>query len=186
MKFKEFIFIIPARKGSKGIKNKNIIKIRNKSLVEYTFETLNKIPSNRKYVLTDSEKVKKIANKYKINGVILTNTTDSNRESLLSDNKAEIGGLSGKPLRDLSTKLIKRFYKDLRGKVPIIGVGGVDSGKSAFEKISAGASALQLYTGMIYGGPLIVKKIKKDLIKIIKEQGFKNIKEAIGSYSNKV
>ncbi len=123
---------------------------------------------------------------YKINGVILTNTTDSNRESLLSDNKAEIGGLSGKPLRDLSTKLIKRFYKDLRGKVPIIGVGGVDSGKSAFEKISAGASALQLYTGMIYGGPLIVKKIKKDLIKIIKEQGFKNIKEAIGSYSNKV
>ncbi len=89
-------------------------------------------------------------------------------------------------MRDLSTKLIKSFYKDIRGTVPIIGDGGVDSGKSAFEKISAGASALQLYTGMIYGGPLIVKKIKKDLIKIIKEQGFKNIKEAIGSYSNKV
>jgi len=67
MKFDDFIFIIPARKGSKGIRNKNIIKIKNKCLVEYTFETLKKIPSNRKFVITDSEKVKKIANKYKIN-----------------------------------------------------------------------------------------------------------------------
>tara|TARA_B100000029_G_scaffold265815_1_gene261903 strand:- start:2605 stop:3651 length:1047 start_codon:yes stop_codon:yes gene_type:complete len=120
---------------------------------------------------------------YKIDGVILTNTTDSNRENLVSSNKSEIGGLSGKPLRGISTKLIKRFYKDLKGKVPIIGVGGIDSGKSAFEKIAAGASALQLYTGMIYGGPMTVKKIKEDLIRILNEQGFKNIKEAVGSYS---
>ncbi len=120
---------------------------------------------------------------YKIDGVILTNTTDNNRKNLFSKNKDEKGGLSGKPLSDLSTKLIKRFYKDLKGKVPIIGVGGIDSGKSAFEKITSGASALQLYTGMIYGGPMIVKKIKIDLIKILKEQGFKNIKEAVGSYS---
>jgi dihydroorotate dehydrogenase len=121
---------------------------------------------------------------YKIDGIILTNTTDSNRENLLSEHKSETGGLSGKPLRALSTKLIKVFYKSLKGKVPIIGVGGVDSGKAAFEKIAAGASALQLYTGMIYRGPMIVKEIKKDLIKILNEQGFKNIKEAIGSYSS--
>ena len=120
---------------------------------------------------------------YKIDGVILTNTTDSNRQNLLSDKREERGGLSGKPLKDLSTKLIKRFYKDLKDRVPIIGVGGVDSGKSAFEKIAAGASALQLYTGMVYGGPMTVKKIKKDLINILNEQGFKSIKEAIGSYS---
>tara|TARA_B100002051_G_scaffold200471_1_gene190434 strand:+ start:1010 stop:2056 length:1047 start_codon:yes stop_codon:yes gene_type:complete len=120
---------------------------------------------------------------YKIDGVILTNTTDSHRQNLLSSNRAEIGGLSGKPLKGLSTKLIKRFYKDLKDRVPIIGVGGIDSGKSAFEKIAAGASALQLYTGMIYGGPMIVKEIKKDLINILKEQGFKSVKEAIGSYS---
>lgn len=86
MKFKEFIFIIPARKGSKGIKNKNIIKIRNKSLVEYTFETLNKIPSNRKYVLTDSEKVKKIANKYKINTNYIRSKKLSKDDTMLVDN----------------------------------------------------------------------------------------------------
>ena len=65
--FNDFIFIIPARKGSKGIKNKNIIKIKNKSMVEYTFETIRKITIDRKYVLSDSDEVKKIANKYKIN-----------------------------------------------------------------------------------------------------------------------
>tara|TARA_B100000945_G_scaffold34094_1_gene23142 strand:+ start:162 stop:1208 length:1047 start_codon:yes stop_codon:yes gene_type:complete len=120
---------------------------------------------------------------YKIDGVILTNTTDTNRNNLKSDNKLEKGGLSGKPLQNISTKLIKRFYKDLKGRASIIGVGGIDSGNSAFEKIAAGASALQLYTSMIYEGPLVVKKIKRDLIKILNEQGFKNIKEAIGSYS---
>ena len=120
---------------------------------------------------------------YKIDGIILTNTTDRNRDNLLSNNSIETGGLSGKPLRSLSTKLIKRFYKDLKGKASIIGVGGIDSGKSAFEKIAAGATALQLYTGMVYGGPMVIKEIKKDLIKILNEQGFRNIKEAIGSYS---
>ena len=120
---------------------------------------------------------------FKIDGVILTNTTDGNRADLLSNNKLEKGGLSGKPLSSMSTKLIKRFYKDLKNKVPIIGVGGIDSGKAAFEKIAAGASALQLYTGMVYKGPVIVKQIKKELINILNEQGFKSLKEAIGSYS---
>ena len=118
---------------------------------------------------------------YKIDAVILTNTTDINREGLLDKDKNEKGGLSGKPLRELSTKLIKKFYKELNGKVPIIGVGGVDSGETAFEKISSGATALQLYTGMIYNGPSIARDIKKQLIYILQKKGFKNIKEAIGS-----
>ena len=118
-----------------------------------------------------------------INGIILTNTTNSNRENLLDIKKNESGGLSGKPIKNLSTNLIKKFYKQLKGKIPIIGVGGIDSGESAFEKITSGASAVQLYTGMIYKGPTIVKEIKKDLIILLKEQGFKNIKEAVGSYS---
>jgi len=122
--------------------------------------------------------------KYDINGLILTNTTVRNRENLIDQKKNEEGGLSGKPIKDLSTNFIKNFYKRLNGKIPIIGVGGVDSGKSAFEKISAGASAVQLYTGMIYKGPLIVKEIKRDLINILKEKGFKNIKEVIGTNLN--
>ena len=120
----------------------------------------------------------------KIDGVILTNTTDKNRENLQGKNSNEKGGLSGKPIKDISTQFVRRFYKDLKGKVPIIGVGGVDSGESAFEKIAAGASAVQLYTGLIYKGPTIVKEIKKDLIKILKNKGFKSINEAIGSDLN--
>ena len=119
-----------------------------------------------------------------IDGLILTNTTNENRENLLDNKKNERGGLSGKPIRNLSTELIKKFYKHLKGKIPIIGVGGVDSGKSAFEKLAAGASAIQLYTGMIYKGPSIVKQIKKELIDIMKIKGFNNIKEIQGSNLN--
>ena len=74
----------------------------------------------------------------------------------------------------------KRFYKELKGKVPIIGVGGVDTGQSAFEKITAGADAIQLYTGMVYKGPGIVKDIKKELIAILKKENLKNIRDAVG------
>ena len=75
--------------------------------------------------------------------------------------------------------MIKKFYKELNKKIPIIGVGGIVSGKSAFEKIAAGASAVQLYTGMIYKGPGIVKEIKKELISILKKDKIKNISDAV-------
>ena len=94
--------------------------------------------------------------------------------------KSEKGGLSGQPLRNLSTDLIRKFFKDTKGKIQIIGVGGVDSGQSAFEKISVGANAVQLYTGMVYKGPGVVRDMKKELISIIKKENFKNISEAVG------
>ena len=101
--------------------------------------------------------------KYKISGVIISNTADENRDELIDIKKRENGGLSGKPLRSLSTNLIKKFYKETKGKIQIIGVGGIDSGHSAFEKISAGADVVQLYTGMVYKGPGIVKEIAESL-----------------------
>ena len=72
------------------------------------------------------------------------------------------------------------MYKETKGKINIIGVGGVGSGESAFEKITAGADAVQLYTGMVYKGPGIVKEIKKDLISILKKENLKNVSEAVG------
>ena len=121
-----------------------------------------------------------LINKYNIQGIIVSNTTDSNRENLSDVKKSEKGGLSGQPLKDISTNLIKKFYKETKGKIKIIGVGGVDSGQSAFEKISAGADAVQLYTGMVYKGPGVVKDIKKELISILKKENFKNIRQAVG------
>ena len=120
------------------------------------------------------------ATKNDISAVILTNTTNSNRDNLISKIKKEEGGLSGQPLQQISTNMIKKFYKHLGDKIPIIGVGGVNSGKSAYEKIIAGASLLQLYTGFVYRGPSTAKDIKKELIEILKAEGIKNIKDAIG------
>ena len=115
-----------------------------------------------------------------ISAIILTNTTNANRENLLSHLKKESGGLSGKPLQEISTKIIKFFYKELKGKISIIGVGGVNSGKSAYEKILAGASLLQLYTGFVYEGPFLIKNIKKELIQILKREGVNSINDIIG------
>jgi len=124
--------------------------------------------------------INEIILKFKIDGVILTNTTNQNRDNLIDTNKTETGGLSGQPLQKLSSKFIKNFYKSNKGKVPIIGVGGIDSGKSAFEKIAEGATVIQLYTGMVYKGPGVVKDIKKELIEILKKEKIKNIQQAIG------
>jgi dihydroorotate dehydrogenase len=118
--------------------------------------------------------------KFKIDGVVLTNTSNQNRENLSDIKKNETGGLSGLPLQKLSLKCIKNFYKLNKGKTTIIGVGGINNGQSAFEKIIAGASAVQLYTGMIYKGPGIVRDIKKELIEILKKEKIKNISQVIG------
>ena len=121
-----------------------------------------------------------VAIKNNISAIILTNTTNGYRDNLESELKIEKGGLSGNPLHQISTAIIKKFSKELDGKIPIIGVGGVDSGKSAYEKIIAGASLLQLYTSFVYRGPSAAKEIKKELIQILKDEGIKNIKDAVG------
>ncbi len=126
------------------------------------------------------EKISELLLKYNISTAIISNSTDRNRENLKNINKLEKGGLSGKPLEIKTNLLINKFFKILKNKIKIIGVGGVDSGKSAYEKIINGASLIQLYTGMVYKGPNIASKISKELIEITKNHGVKNISELVG------
>ncbi len=112
--------------------------------------------------------------------VIISNTSDSSRDSLSNIQKHQKGGLSGKPIEKKSSILINKFYKLLNGKIKIIGVGGVDSGKSAYEKFLAGASYVQLYTGMVFKGPNIVNMIKKELKELLIKDGVKNFTEIVG------
>lgn len=120
---------------------------------------------------------------YNISAIIISNTTENNRDSLVNSNKYQKGGLSGKPLEEKSNLLIKKFYKIFQGKIKIIGVGGVDSGKSVYEKLLCGANLIQLYTGMVYEGPNIVNKIIEELNGILKKEGISDLNNIIGSKS---
>ena len=101
-------------------------------------------------------------------------------DKLNNINKLEKVGLSGKPLFDVSNRIISKFYRHIGKKIKIIGVGGVDSGETAFEKIIRGASLVQLYTGMVYRGPNIVNLIKKELKELLIRDGVKHYSEIIG------
>ena len=103
----------------------------------------------------------------KIAGVIATNTTVS-REGLQSVNKSEMGGLSGKPLRDRATEVIRFLSEKSNKAFPIIGVGGIHTAEDAIEKLDAGASLIQLYTGFIYEGPALVRAINKKILEKMK------------------
>ena len=127
--------------------------------------------------------VKDISNlliQYKVDAIIVSNTTDQNRDNLKDHQKYQKGGLSGKPLNDISNKLINNFFKNLNGQVKIIGVGGVDSGETAYRKFLSGADFVQLYTGMVFRGPKIAVKINQELKTILKEKKIKNFSNIIG------
>ena len=135
----------------------------------------------------DDKKIYNLCNiliKKKIDGIILTNTTIQNKSNLLNKSKFEEGGLSGAPLNNLSNEVIKKFYSLLGKDIPIIGVGGVCCGATAFEKIKSGASLLQLYTSLVYEGPNVANKINLELSELVKKNGYKNISQAIGANCN--
>ncbi|SVA47880.1 uncharacterized protein METZ01_LOCUS100734 [marine metagenome] len=130
------------------------------------------------------QQISEILLKYQVKAIIVSNTTEGNRENLQNTSKHQKGGLSGKPLELKSNQLINKFYNLLKDKIDIIGVGGVDSGKSAYNKFLAGANYIQLYTGMVFQGPNIVVKIKKELKKLLINDGVKNFKEIVGKNNN--
>ena len=113
--------------------------------------------------------------------IIISNTSESSRDSLSDIQRHQKGGLSGKPIETKSNILINKFYKLLKGKIKIIGVGGVDSGQAAYNKFLAGADFIQLYTGMVFKGPNSAGIIKKDLKDLLLRDGVKNYTEIVGN-----
>ena len=124
--------------------------------------------------------ISEILLEYEIKAIIISNTSDATRDKLSDIQRHQKGGLSGKPIEEKSNILINRFYKLLKGKIKIIGVGGVDSGKAAYDKFTAGADYVQLYTGMVFKGPNIAGIIKKDLKELLIRDGVKNFTEIVG------
>eukprot|EP00163_Fabomonas_tropica_P008200 TRINITY_DN1780_c0_g2_i2.p1 TRINITY_DN1780_c0_g2~~TRINITY_DN1780_c0_g2_i2.p1 ORF type:complete len:414 (+),score=70.39 TRINITY_DN1780_c0_g2_i2:181-1422(+) len=128
----------------------------------------------------EAKDIANVAREYGIDGLIVSNTTLS-RDGLTSEAKSETGGMSGRPLMDASTKLLRTLYQHTRGEITIIGVGGISSGEDAYRKIRAGASAVQVYTGLVYQGPGLVRRIKDDLAAQLAKDGFKHVSEAVGA-----
>lgn len=129
------------------------------------------------------EVIVEVIDRMKIDGLIAANTTVT--RSGLHTNEARIrdigeGGLSGLPLRDKATQMIATLYYLTKGRIPLIGVGGIFTADDAWEKFAAGASLVQLYTGLIYGGPGIANRINQGLVQILRERGFRHLDEAVG------
>ncbi|WP_311174190.1 quinone-dependent dihydroorotate dehydrogenase [Halobellus ordinarius] len=120
-----------------------------------------------------------VVNDLDLDGIIATNTTRSRPESLRNPHKVETGGLSGSPIEDEATNQI-RFIAE-RTDVPIIGVGGVSDAAGAYEKIRAGASLVQLYTGFVFEGPSIAREINERLLELLEQDAFDSIAEAVGT-----
>ena len=125
--------------------------------------------------------ISEILLEHEIKAIIVSNTSEATRDKLSNIQRHQKGGLSGKPIEEKSNILINEFYKLLKGKIKIIGVGGVDSGQSAYDKFIAGADFVQLYTGMVFKGPNIAGIIKKDLKELLIRDGVKNYTEIVGN-----
>ncbi len=120
-----------------------------------------------------------LANELGLDGVVATNTTTDRPDSLKSPNAAEKGGLSGRPIRERATDQV-RFVAE-RTDLPVVGVGGVFTAEDAYEKIRAGASVVQLYTGLVYRGPGVARDINEGLLDLLDRDGFASVEDAVGA-----
>jgi dihydroorotate dehydrogenase len=124
--------------------------------------------------------IAELALQYKLDALIVSNTTLQRPPHLTSDNAEETGGLSGQPLFQISTHVLRQFAQALEGRLPLIGVGGVENGATALAKIRAGATAVQLYSALIYEGPGLVARILYELDGLLAAEGVDSIGEMIG------
>lgn len=159
--------------------------LQNRESLEEILGTLKSAGANPLLVkfspdLSDSaiEDALTVVNELNLDGIIATNTTTDRPDSLQSPHKIENGGLSGDPIENEATDRIRFIAK--RTGVPIIGVGGISDPAGAYEKIRAGASLVQLYTGFVFNGPRIARDINKGLLELLERDGFNSIEEAVG------
>lgn len=129
----------------------------------------------------DIDVIADAALRHRVSGLIVSNTTLARPDTLKSRHSGEAGGLSGAPVRARSTQLVRAFYARVGAELPIIGVGGVDSAEAAYEKIRAGASAVQLYTALIYQGPGLAVRIRDGLAALLKRDGYARLSDAVGA-----
>ena len=161
----------PNTKGLRELHDKNLLEPLIKRITSLNFSKENPKPILIKIspdvTFSQLDEIIKLVVDYRIHGIIATNTSIS-REDLLSKNKSETGGLSGKPINRRSNEIISYISKKSNKAFPIIGVGGIMSAEDALEKIKSGADLVQLYTGFIYNGPKLIRSINKALIEYYK------------------
>jgi dihydroorotate dehydrogenase len=131
------------------------------------------------------DEIIEVVQQVKLTGIVATNATAFMREGLKSRNGAEPGGLSGRPITAMVTKFISHIYQITQGRMPIIGVGGIFNAQDAYDKIKAGADAVQIYTGWVFEGPGAVKRINQGLLRLLERDGLKHISEAVGRGARK-
>jgi len=176
----------PNTPGLRALQNKDqlaellraVLSARNETVEKGKAPLLLKVAPD----LSDEDKtdIVAVAIETGIDGMIVSNTTIERPESLRSAHKGEGGGLSGQPLFQASSKVLKEIAKEVDGRFPLIGVGGISNADQAYEKIKNGASLVQLYSALVYGGFELVREINEGLAGRLKRDGFKNISEAIG------
>ena len=169
--------------------------LQNRGLIDNLVKSLHKIRKNNENIVSkpilikiapdiNDQQARDIALSslaLDIDGIIISNSTIDRPSTLQSSYQSEVGGLSGKPLFVKSTLMLKKMYSLTNGQIPLVGVGGISNGIDCYEKIKAGASLLQLYTSLVYQGPSLITKIKKELLNCIITDGYKNIKEVVGA-----
>jgi dihydroorotate dehydrogenase len=127
------------------------------------------------------EEIAEAAAQHRFDGIVVGNTTLSRPAGLGSRWRDEAGGLSGAPLMALSTRVLGQFHAAARGRLVLVGAGGIASGADAYAKIRAGASAVQLYSNLVFAGPGLVTRIRRDLAARLKADGFASVGAAVGA-----
>jgi dihydroorotate dehydrogenase len=175
----------------------NLRQLQDKAALDEILSALNEVqrtmaPPNAKPILVKVapdlsfdalDEILELVSRRKLAGIVATNTTitrPATRDERAKSVYAEGGGLSGRPLRSSSTEIIRHLYRQSRGRLPVIGVGGIFSADDAWEKITAGASLVQVYTGLVFEGPGIAKSIVQGLRTRLSQHGFTQLSEAVG------